>query len=71
MRGIALLLTALLILAACLDARCDLDGWRGGAVLLCAGYDPVRIWPWPPVSPWFEDPSGQMVIGLTGKAVKN
>lgn len=56
MRCIVLLLAALVILAACLDVYCDLSAWRGGVALRCAGHDPVRIWPWPPIAPWFEDP---------------
>lgn len=56
MRCLAALLTALVILAACLDGYCDLSTWRGGVVLRCAGHDPLRLWPWPPLSPFFEDP---------------
>lgn len=62
------LFALLVILAACLNAYCDLDDWRGGVVLLCAGHDPVRIWPWPPVSPWYEEAPPTPSNWLTGKA---
>jgi len=25
-------------------------------VLACPGVDAIRLWPWPPVQPWYEDP---------------
>lgn len=35
-------------------SRCSIDSWRGGVVLLCRGADPIRVWPLPPVQPWWE-----------------
>lgn len=26
-------------------------------VLLCPGVDAIRLWPWPPIQPWAEDPA--------------
>lgn len=45
---------------------CDLD-WhsaRGALVLACPGHEYVRLWPWPVVSPWWEDtdPAGGLRV---------
>jgi hypothetical protein len=35
---------------------CALDWYQGRAVVLaCPGLDMLKLWPWPPAWPWFED----------------
>ncbi len=46
---------AVMVAAAFAADVCDLDRWSGATVLLCRGVDPVRVWPWPPAWPVFED----------------
>lgn len=54
----ALAMLLILALAVRVARDCDIEkDWRaeGDIVLLCVGRDPVRLWPLPPVMPYWED----------------
>lgn len=46
---------------------CDVDLFIGCAlVLACPGHDLLRLWPWPVMTPWWEDPPGPFGPEIAG-----
>lgn len=74
-----LLLLLLLIIATARPAApgvitwtgpCDVELFIGRAlVLACPGHDLLRLWPWPVMTPWWEDPPGPFGPEIAGTSL--